>query len=171
MCLSLPPFHPTNNYSYPSIFSACKVGGFNPSAGLFQNISKESSVPACRPGTKYSNPAELIGITPLSPNVNVKQRVRDMSCLRFWCSLVHPSQRLEEENNIENWEGRGKLVQGFNSSSIYSISRSTPFRDSPFPITTYRGSILDIFSKLPELFLGKQTFTHLIRYVYMQTLM
>ena len=30
--------------------------------------------------TKYSNLEEKIGLTPPTPNVNVKQRVRDMSC-------------------------------------------------------------------------------------------
>ena len=33
--------------------------------------------------TKNSNPDEKVGMTPPSPNVNVKQCVPDMSCWRF----------------------------------------------------------------------------------------
>ena len=51
--------------------------------------------------TKYSKPEEKIGMTPSSPNVNVKQRVRDISCWGGSISFVHPSQPLEEDNNFE----------------------------------------------------------------------
>ena len=74
--------------------------------------------------TKYSNPEDKSGMTPLSPNVNFKQRARDLSCwgVDFF---VHPSQPLEEENNFEFcWALGGKVVRGLNILSSACISHT-----------------------------------------------
>ena len=56
--------------------------------------------------TKYSNPGQVIGMTPPSPNVNVKQL-----CVTRHAggviSFVHPSQPLKEKNNFEIWGAWG----------------------------------------------------------------
>ena len=58
--------------------------------------------------TKYSNPEEKIGMTPPSPNVNVKQSVRDMSCWRVRFLLSTRVNPWKKKTTLK-FEGRVKF--------------------------------------------------------------
>ena len=73
--------------------------------------------------TKYSNLEEKIGRTPLSPNVKVKQSVRDMSCCGVWFLLSTPLNPWKKKTTLKFGVGAGdKVVQGLNILSIYGMS-------------------------------------------------
>ncbi len=70
--------------------------------------------------TKHPNPGQVVGMTPLSPNVNVEQRVRDTSCWGVWFLLsirLNPWKKKTALKFGRAWGG--KVVQDLNILSIY----------------------------------------------------
>ena len=71
--------------------------------------------------TKYSNLEEKIRLTPRSPNVNVKQRVRHMSCCWVWFLLSTRLNPWKKKTPLKLGGAGDKVVQGLNILSIYWI--------------------------------------------------
>ena len=70
--------------------------------------------------TKHPNPGQVVGMTPLSPNVNVEQRVRDTSCWGVWFLLSIRLNPWKKKTTLKfGGAWGGKVVQDLNILSIY----------------------------------------------------